>query len=315
VEFPILLVAAIAIVAVGALLIVTRRQAGSLEAARKDADEQRARLEEAKTLLERTRQAAEEANRAKSLFLANMSHELRTPLHAIIEYSAMAAELLEADEDAGELTGDLKRIGAAGRHLLAVIDAVLDLSRAEAGGTRLVVESFDVAAAMREVAEAATPFVAGNENAFELRCGDDLGVMRSDPAKLRQILLNLLSNAAKFTQRGRIVLAATRSTDGRWLAFDVRDDGAGMSAEQLGQLFRPFAVGDSETTRRQGGIGLGLALSRRFCALMGGDIEVQSSPGAGSSFTVRLPAAVPEFAVSGVFNAPPAPARMPELVS
>ncbi|HXT16467.1 MAG TPA: HAMP domain-containing sensor histidine kinase [Gemmatimonadaceae bacterium] len=280
-------------------------------AARREAASAKIRCDEAQALLERTRRAAEEANRAKSLFLANMSHELRTPLHAIIDYSAMAVEVLEPEQEASELTADLNRIGAAARHLLAVIDTILDLSRAEAGHTRLVVESFDVAAAMREIAEAAAPLVAGNDNTLELQCGDALGVMRSDSGKLRQVLLNLLSNAGKFTERGRVVLQAARSADGRELTFAVRDTGAGMTPEQRKQLFQPFGVADDSSH----GAGLGLALSRRLCALMGGDISVDSAPGAGSTFSVRLPASVPEFAASGVYIAPAALAREPQLVS
>jgi len=287
--------------------------AGRAAKARAAAADEKRRFLEAQGLLERTREAAEEANRAKSLFLANMSHELRTPLHAIIDYGMMAVEVLEADEEAGELTGDLRRIVGAARHLLAVIDAVLDLSRAEAGQMRLLVESFDVTAAMREIADAASPFVAANDNVFELQLDRGVGVMRSDPTKLRQILLNLLSNAGKHTERGRISLSAERSPDANWILFTVRDTGSGMTADQQRVLFQPFGV-DAEHAQGNG-IGLGLALSRRFCALMGGDITVESAPGVGSTFTVRLPAAIPEFAASGVFIAPPAPSAPPVLVS
>lgn len=259
--------------------------------------------------LARSRAAVEAAERAKSLFLANMGQELRTPLHAIIDYSAMAVEVLEADDEAGELTGDLKRIGAAGRHLLGVIDGVLDLSRAETGRMRLIVESFDVAAAVREVADTAERIVAENGNTFDIECPRDLGIMRSDPTKLRQILLTLLSNAAKYTERGHVSLSASRSADGMWIAFEVKDDGAGIAEDQIGRLFQPFAFIEESGAHKHGGSGLSLALGRRFSALMGGDIEVRSSRGTGSTFTVRLPAAVPEFGASGVFLAPAVSAR------
>jgi signal transduction histidine kinase len=287
-----------------AMGLITYTQARGLVQARKLADRQRTHIEETNVLLEQARAASDAANQAKSLFLAHMSHELRTPLNAIIGYSEMAAEALEDDEEAGELTSDLKRIGTAGKHLLTLINSVLDLSRIEAGKMHVRVEGFDVAAVVREVADTAQPLIARNHNVFDVQFASDVGRMRSDATKLRQVLLNLLSNASKFTEQGRIALVVSRSADDNWFTFSVRDSGAGMTAEQVAQLFRPFAIIDPESTHRHGGTGLGLALSRRLCTLMGGDVEVESAPGAGSIFTVRVPATVGDATTaSGAFVA------------
>ena len=293
-----------------ALGLITYSQARGLVKARKLADEQRAHIEETNVLLEQARAASEAASQAKSLFLAHMSHELRTPLNAIIGYSEMAAEALGDDEEAGELTADLKRIGTAGKHLLTLINGVLDLSRVEAGKMHIRVEGFEVADIVREVSDTARPLVTRGRNAFDVRCAPNAGRMRSDATKLRQILLNLLSNASKFTERGRITLDVSRSLDDQWLTFAVRDSGAGMTEDQVAQLFRAFTIIDPEATHRHGGTGLGLALSRRFCTLMGGNIEVESTPGAGSVFTVRVPADVSDVVTSGGFVAPSRPSAI-----
>jgi GAF domain-containing protein/CheY-like chemotaxis protein len=245
----------------------------------------------------------EAADRHKSEFLANMSHELRTPLNAIIGYSEMLQEDA-ADLGAEQFTDDLKKINAAGKHLLELINAVLDLSKIEAGKMELYLESFDVAGLVRDIAAVIQPLAAKNANRLDVRCSDAVGTMRADLTKVRQALFNLLSNACKFTDRGAISLAVAREAIDHqdWVVFSVTDTGIGMTAEQLAKLFEAFTQADAATTRRFGGTGLGLALSRRLCRMMGGDVTVESEPGRGSTFTIRLPAqvadAIPESAVS-----------------
>jgi PAS domain S-box-containing protein len=243
--------------------------------------------------LRRAKDAAEAANRAKSTFLANMSHELRTPLNAIIGYSDMLVE--DAQESGYEdLISDLEKIRGAGQHLLSIISEILDLSKIEAGRMELILTTFDVPTMVEDVAVFVKPLISENGNVLDVSCTDNLGTMYADLTKLRQILLNLLSNAAKFTQKGHISLDVSRAAiDGTdWFTFQISDTGIGMGQEQQRNLFQAFAQADSSTTRRYGGSGLGLAISQRFCQMMGGEITVQSELQQGSTFTVRLPATV-----------------------
>jgi len=240
------------------------------------------------------KEAAESANRAKSSFLANMSHELRTPMNAIIGYSEM---LIEEALDSGqqETVDDLEKIRSAGKHLLGLINDILDLSKIEAGKMTLHVETFDLPALIREVADTIQPLIQKNANTLQIECEPGLGEMTADVTKVRQTLFNLLSNASKFTENGTVALHAAREEerDGeKWIVLRVRDTGIGMTPAQLGRLFQEFSQAESSTTKRFGGTGLGLAISRRFCRMMGGDITVTSQPGEGSEFTVRLPAGV-----------------------
>ena len=237
------------------------------------------------------KQAAEQANRAKSAFLANMSHELRTPLNAIIGYSEM---LEEEVQDSGKIANvhDLRKIQAAGKHLLALINDVLDLSKIEAGKMELHLETFEVRAMIEDLLTTINPAIAKNANTFHLHMPEDVGVMRADVTKVRQILLNLLSNACKFTDHGTVWLEVDRSAiaDGDWMRFQVRDTGIGISVEQQENLFQEFAQADVSIGRKYGGTGLGLAISHRLVQLMKGHIAVESAPGEGSLFTVQLPA-------------------------
>ena len=244
-------------------------------------------------LLAAAKEAAEEANRAKSEFLANMSHELRTPLSAVIGYSEMLQEEME-DQGQADLLPDVKKIEANARHLLGLINDVLDLSKIEAERMEIYPESIDVAATVRDVGATVEALVAKKGNALVLDLAEDLGGAYTDATKLRQCLINLLSNAAKFTEEGCITLSARRETDssGDHLVFAVSDTGIGMSEEQVARLFQRFSQADASTTRRFGGTGLGLAITRAFSHMLGGDITVESSEGEGTTFTLTIRATV-----------------------
>jgi len=234
------------------------------------------------------------ASQHKSQFLANMSHELRTPLNAIIGYSEM---LQEEAEDLGEeaFIPDLQKVNAAGKHLLGLINDILDLSKIEAGRMDLFLETFEVGQLVRDVQAIVQPLIDKNGNALEVNCPDGIVTVHADLTKVRQALFNLLSNAAKFTDHGTISLTVDREMDD-WLTFAVSDTGIGMTEEQLGRLFEAFSQAEASTRSRFGGTGLGLAISRHFCRLMGGDLTVESVHGRGSTFTVRLPKQVQDSA-------------------
>ncbi|MBI3416254.1 MAG: hypothetical protein HY043_13250 [Verrucomicrobia bacterium] len=285
-----------------------------LESAHKSAEEAKLAAEEAKAI-------ADSANAAKSQFLANMSHELRTPLNAIIGYSEMVQEELE---DMGDkvLIPDVQKIHSAAKHQLGLINDILDLSKVEAGKMTLHVEEFDVAKLVREVEAMVQPLITKNANKLEVNCASDLGTMKADQTKVRQVLFNLISNAAKFTEKGTIRLSVGQASrlshlpDGAskasgasagpestnevrdrrdacpTLEFIISDTGIGMTPEQLGKLFQAFTQADSSTSKKYGGTGLGLALSRKFCQMMGGELTVASQFGEGSTFTVTLPVEV-----------------------
>jgi len=233
------------------------------------------------------RDQAEAMSRTKSNFLANMSHELRTPLNAIIGYS----EILQEDAtDKGDEApiDDLKKIESAGRHLLGLINNILDLSKIEAGKMDVFIEEIHIQALFREVLSIVKPLADKNENVVEVICPADIGTFRSDQTKVKQCLLNLLSNANKFTSKGTLILMAAREDNSR-VSFRVSDTGVGMTKEQLGRLFEAFSQADASTTKRFGGTGLGLAITRHFCTMLGGGVTVESSPGKGSTFTIILP--------------------------
>jgi PAS domain S-box-containing protein len=266
--------------------------------------------------------ASEDASRAKSAFLANMSHELRTPLNAVIGYSEM---LTEEARDRGfeSILPDLYKIHSSGKHLLRLINDILDLSKIEAGKMELFPEVFDIPGLVREVAGTIQPMAERRGNTLEFHCGSDVRRMRADLTRVRQVLLNLLSNAGKFTENGRVDLDVDRVfiNSATWIRFRVRDTGIGLTPEQLGKLFKAFAQADASTTRKYGGTGLGLVISRQLCQMMGGEVTVESEPGQGSTFTVLLPCNLEpsELAAEGetqaaLFENPPAGSAVTALV-
>jgi signal transduction histidine kinase len=241
---------------------------------------------------DKSRQLAE-ASQHKSQFLANMSHELRTPLNAIIGVTEMLREDVEASK---QDTEPLDRVLGAGRHLLALINDILDLSKIESGRMELNLDTFALPPLIDDVVKTIEPLAARSGNQVAVHCDAALGTLHADQMRLRQALLNLMSNANKFTEKGTVTVAAhQRQENGRdWITLSVSDTGIGMTAEQMGKLFQEFSQASSTTASKYGGTGLGLVISRRFCQMMGGDITVVSEPGKGSVFTVRLPGGVPK---------------------
>lgn len=264
--------------------------------------------------LKQEKDEAEAANRAKSIFLANMSHELRTPLNAIIGYSEI---LLEDSRDLGyeDFVHDLDNIHTSGKHLLTIINDILDLSKIEAGKMDVHLESFKIMALIENVVATIQPLIEQNSNTLEIICEDNQELIVADPNKMRQVILNLLSNAAKFTENGNISLKVKiisndedctvqneELTSKKMLILSVTDTGIGISEKQMNILFQPFTQADNSTTRKYGGTGLGLAISRHFCKMMGGDISVVSEVNKGSIFTVKVPFINEQFIDEELFD-------------
>jgi PAS domain S-box-containing protein len=241
--------------------------------------------------LERARDAAEDASRTKSAFLATMSHELRTPLNAIIGYSQMLREDCIGPEQP-EVLSDLEKIERSGQLLLGIINDILDLSKIEAGRETVKAQTIDVAAVLRDVSNTVQPLVRQQGNVLAIDCPEQARLAYADLAKFRQSVLNLVNNALKFTEKGRVTVAVNRlsNQDGEWTEVHVSDTGIGIRREHLSKLFQPFSQVDASATRKYNGTGLGLAISKKFCQMMGGDITVESEPGRGSRFSIRLPA-------------------------
>ena len=237
------------------------------------------------------RDVAQLASQSKSQFLANMSHELRTPLNAIMGYGEMLLETAQEDQRSSD-SKDLGRVLAAAKHLLSLINDLLDLSRIEAGKFEMQIQEIAVQPLLEEVLASIEPAAARRNNRLSTQFEGDLGAMHTDGLRLSQCLLNLLSNAAKFTQNGSITLAAQRQAlaDGDWLVFSVRDTGCGLSEDQMQRIFEPFVQADGNNTRQHGGAGLGLSITRQLAGLLGGEVSVRSAPGAGACFSLRLPA-------------------------
>jgi signal transduction histidine kinase/CheY-like chemotaxis protein len=259
-------------------------------------EEHEKEIQEVNEQLVQSEQRARAATQAKSHFLANMSHELRTPLNAIIGYSEM---LQEEAQDSGQesFIPDLKKINRSGRHLLDLINDVLDLSKIEAGKMELYLETFDIPNLLEDVSTTVQLLMQKNSNTLEVRCPANLGAMRADMTKVRQSLFNLLSNASKFTKNGKITLEAAREISppkADWIVFRVSDTGIGMTPEQQDRVFEAFSQADSATARDFGGTGLGLTITKTFCRMMGGDVALTSEPGKGTTFTIRLPTEVRE---------------------
>ncbi|WP_455204858.1 GAF domain-containing sensor histidine kinase [Kaarinaea lacus] len=241
--------------------------------------------------LKQAKETAEDANKTKSAFLANMSHELRTPLNAIIGYSELLAEDAEYGGDS-EAAADLTKINSSGHHLLALIDDVLDLSKIEAGKMELNIETVDIKHLVDEVIETIDHSLHQNDNSLSINFDNEFNYVNADKVRLKQVMFNLLSNANKFTEKGKIDLRVFHKMRNKqdWVIFEVKDTGIGMNKKQLNKLFKAFTQADSSISKKYGGTGLGLAISRRICNMMNGEIYVDSQEGKGSTFTVEIPA-------------------------
>src|SRR3984957_13785293 len=240
--------------------------------------------------LRQAKDMADVANRAKSIFLAKISHEFRTPLNAVIGFSEILLEGVDLDGKNGHKRVDLERINSAGKHLLSLVTDVLDLSKIESNFVELKIEKFDLNEMAREIVANVQPMVAENGNRLVVKCSNNLGVVSTDPTKLRQAALNLMSNAAKFTENGVVTLSVQRrkSHAGDWIEIQVQDTGIGIEHSDIGRLFQNFGQATRSTSNKYGGTGLGLALSQKLCALMGGGISATSEPDRGSCFTIRI---------------------------
>jgi signal transduction histidine kinase len=259
-------------------------------ATRSELEREAERHRETAVRLRQAKDMADAANRAKSIFLAKMSHELRTPLNAVIGFSEILLEGVDLDGKSGHKRVDLERINSAGKHLLSLVTDVLDLSKIESNFVELKIEEFDLNAMVHEIIANVQPMVAENGNKLVVKCRNDLGIVSTDPTKLRQAALNLMSNAAKFTLNGTITLNVQRrkSQAGDWIEIQVQDSGIGIDQSEIGRLFKNFGQATAGTSNKYGGSGLGLALSQKLCALMGGGISATSEPGLGSCFTIRV---------------------------
>ncbi|MCP4923604.1 MAG: HAMP domain-containing protein, partial [bacterium] len=245
-------------------------------------------LQSVNSTLELSKRAAEEASNTKSQFLASMSHELRTPLNAIIGYSEMIIEDAE-DLSPQEVTEDLEKVLSSARHLLELINDILDISKIESGKMKLNLETFEIVPLVEGIKSLSKPLFEKNKNRFVVNLSPELSQIHSDSTKIRQNLLNLISNATKFTHEGEITLDVDVDDAQEWVIFSVKDEGIGMTQEQLGKIFDAFTQADATTTKKYGGTGLGLSITRKFCEMLGGEIDVTSTVGKGSVFSMRLP--------------------------
>jgi signal transduction histidine kinase len=257
---------------------------------RSDLEREAERHRETAIRLRAAKDMADVANRAKSIFLAKMSHELRTPLNAVIGFSEILLEGVDLDSKNGRKKVDLERINSAGKHLLSLVTDVLDLSKIESDFIELKIEEFDLNEMVQEVIANVQPMVSEKSNELVVKCRNNLGTVSTDQTKLRQAALNLMSNAAKFTQEGTITLSVQRRKGqaGDWIEIQVQDTGIGIDQSDIGRLFQNFGQANRATSSKYGGTGLGLALSQKLCALMGGGISATSELGQGSCFTIRV---------------------------